>query len=124
MLATLSLLATFVACLGLLGLASFTTEQRTKEIDVRKVMGGSVYDIVRLFTGEFGRLVIVANVIAWPVAYFTMRRWLDGFAYRIDLSVLFFVGGAVVALAVAVATVAAIAARAAATSPIHALRYE
>src|SRR5690606_16182427 len=100
----------FVACLGLLGLASFTTELRTKEIGVRKVMGGSVYDIVRLFTAEFGRLVLVANLIAWPLAYFLMRRWLDGFAYRIDLNVLLFVAGALLALAVAMATVATVAA--------------
>lgn len=124
MLAAFSALAIFVACLGLLGLASFSTEQRTKEIGVRKVMGGSVYDIVKLFTGEVGRLVIVATVIAWPMAYFVMRRWLDGFAYRIELGVTFFVTATLVALAVAVATVGVIAARAAATNPIRSLRYE
>ena len=124
MLASFSLLAIFVACLGLLGLASFAAEQRTKEIGVRKVMGGSVYDIVKLFATDIGRLVIVANVVAWPVAYVLMRRWLDGFAYRIDLSVLFFVGGTAVALGVAIATVAAVTARAAAASPVRSLRYE
>jgi len=124
MFATFSMLAIFVACLGLLGLASFATEQRTKEIGVRKVMGGSVYDIVKLFTGEVSRLVIVATVIAWPVAYFLMRRWLDGFAYRIELGVSFFAAATLVALAVAVATVGAIAARAAAANPIRSLRYE
>ena len=87
-------------------------------------MGGSVYDIVRLFAADVSRLVIVANVAAWPVAYVLMRRWLDGFAYRIDLSLLFFIAGTLVALGVAIATVAAVTARAAATSPIHALRYE
>src|SRR5690606_14565614 len=111
-------------CLGLLGLASFAAEQRTKEIGVRKVMGGSVYDIVKLFATDIGRLVIVANVVAWPVAYVLMRRWLDGFAYRIDLSVLFFVGGTAVALGVAIATVAAVTACAAAASPVRSLRYE
>jgi putative ABC transport system permease protein len=124
MLATFSLLAIFVACLGLLGLASFTTERRTKEIGVRKVMGGTVYDIVRLFAGEFSRLVIVANVIAWPLAYFLMRRWLDNFAYRIDLSVVVFLGAAAAALAVALVTVGTIAGRAAGANPVHALRYE
>jgi putative ABC transport system permease protein len=124
MLATFSALAIFVACLGLLGLASFTTEQRTKEIGVRKVMGGTVYDIVRLFAGEFSRLVVIANVIAWPLAYFLMRRWLDNFAYRIDLNVVVFVGAAAAALAVAVVTVGTIAGRAAGANPVHALRYE
>jgi putative ABC transport system permease protein len=119
-----SLLAIFVACLGLFGLASFTTERRTKEIGVRKVMGGSVWDIVRLFTTEFSKLVLLANFIAWPIAYFAMQRWLASYAYRIDMSVLVYAAGTLVAFAVAWATVGTVAARAANTKPIHALRYE
>jgi putative ABC transport system permease protein len=119
-----SALAILIACLGLVGLASFTAEQRTKEIGVRKVMGGTVYDIVRLFTGEFSRLVLIANLIAWPAAYFLMRRWLEGFAYRIDLDPLVFFGSAALALAVTLLTVGVIAARAAGTKPIRSLRYE
>jgi putative ABC transport system permease protein len=119
-----SALAILIACLGLVGLASFATEQRTKEIGVRKVMGGTVLDIVRLFSGEFSRLVLLANLIAWPAAYFLMRRWLESFAYRIDLDPLVFVGSALLALAVTLLTVGAIAARAAATKPIQSLRYE
>jgi putative ABC transport system permease protein len=124
MLTFFSLLAIFVACLGLLGLASFTTEQRTKEIGVRKVMGATVLDIVRLFTGEFSRLVLVANLIAWPAAYFLMQRWLANFAYRIDMSVLVFAGSAVFALVVALLTVGLVSAYAASVNPVHSLRYE
>src|SRR5690606_9309966 len=98
-------LAILIACLGLVGLASFAAEQRTKEIGVRKVMGGTVLDIVRLFAGEFSRLVLLANLIAWPVVYFAMQRWLSSFAYRIDQSPIIFVGSAVLALIVALLTV-------------------
>jgi putative ABC transport system permease protein len=119
-----SALAIFIACFGLFGLASFATEQRTKEIGIRKVVGGTALDIVRLFTGEIGRLVLIANVVAWPVAYVLMRRWLENFAYRIDMNVLSFAGSGLLALVVALLTVGAIAARAAATKPIHSLRYE
>jgi putative ABC transport system permease protein len=119
-----SALAILIACLGLVGLASFATEQRTKEIGVRKVMGGTVLDIVRLFTGEFSKLVLLANLIAWPAAYFLMQRWLDNFAYRIDMSFAVFAGSALIALVVALLTVGAIAARAARANPIRSLRYE
>jgi putative ABC transport system permease protein len=87
-------------------------------------MGGSVANIVRLFTVEFSKLVLIANIVAWPAAYFFMRRWLDSFAYRIDLDPLVFVGSALLALVVTVLTVGTIAARAAATNPIRSLRYE
>ncbi len=117
-------LAIFVACLGLLGLAWFSTERRTKEIGIRKTLGGTVWDVVRLFTAEFSRLVLLANLVAWPVAYFVMQRWLQGFAYRIDLGVTLFIGSALVALAVALLTVGGVAARAASAKPLNALRYE
>jgi putative ABC transport system permease protein len=124
MLAAFSLLAIFIACLGLLGLASFATERRTKEIGVRKIMGATVADVVRLFSGEFGRLVLLANVIAWPIAWLLMQRWLEGFAYRIDISVLVFAGAGLLALAAACLTVGTVAARAAAANPGGSLRYE
>jgi putative ABC transport system permease protein len=117
-------LAIGVACLGLFGLASFTTERRTKEIGIRKTLGGSVVDVVGLLTSEFSRLVLLANVVAWPVAYLVMRRWLADFAYRIDFSPLIFVGCALVAFAIAWLTVAGIALRAASAKPLHSLRYE
>jgi putative ABC transport system permease protein len=119
-----SLLAIFIASLGLFGLASFTTEQRTKEIGVRKVMGGSVADIVRLLTWDFSKLVLLANLIAWPVAYFVMNRWLADFAYRININIFVFLGAAAIALFVAWLTVGGLAARAASARPIEALRYE
>ena len=117
-------LAIFVACLGLFGLASFTTERRTKEIGIRKTLGGSAVDVVTLLTSEFSRLVLLSNVVAWPIAYLAMRRWLADFAYRIDLSPLVFAGGALVTFAIAWLTVAGIALRAASAKPLHSLRYE
>jgi putative ABC transport system permease protein len=124
MLATFSLLAIFVACLGLAGLASFATERRTKEIGIRKVLGSSVLDVVVLLGGEFGRLVLAANLIAWPLAYYSMQRWLAGFAYRVDMPLWAYVASALAAFAIAWLTVGAIAARAASVKPLHSLRYE
>jgi putative ABC transport system permease protein len=119
-----SLLAAAIACLGLYGLASFSTTRRTKEIGIRKTLGASVPEIVRLFAIEFGALVLLANVIAWPVAYFAMQRWLSGFAYRIELGPFVFVASGVLALAVAVLTVALVATRAARAKPVVTLRCE
>jgi putative ABC transport system permease protein len=117
-------LAIGVACLGLFGLASFTTERRTKEIGIRKAIGGGVLDIVLLLSGSFGRLVLAANVIAWPIAYLAMQQWLAGFAYRIDMRVWSYAGSAALTFAVAWLTVAAVAARAASGKPVNALRCE
>jgi putative ABC transport system permease protein len=119
-----ALLAVFIACLGLFGLASFATEQRTKEIGIRKAIGGTAVDIVRLFTRELTTLVLVANLIAWPIAYVFMRRWLDNFAYRIDMGVLVYAAAALAAFAIAWLTVGAVATRAAVAKPVHSLRYE
>jgi putative ABC transport system permease protein len=116
--------AIFIACLGLFGLASFMAERRTKEIGIRKVLGASIPSIVALLSKEFTYLVLVANVIAWPVAYFAMRSWLDDFAYRIDLGPGVFVLGGVLALMVAWLTVSYQAIRAAMANPVEALRYE
>lgn len=119
-----SLLAILIACLGLYGLAAFTTEQRTKEIGIRKVMGGSVKDIVMLLTRDFSKLVVLANVLAWPAAWYLMSRWLENFAYRIDISPLTFISAALIALVIAWVTVGGLAARAAWAKPALALRYE
>jgi len=124
MLTLFSLLAILIACLGLFGLASFATARRTKEIGIRKALGASVADIVWLFTIEFSRLALLANLVAWPVAYAFMQRWLAGFAYRIELNALVFVVSGALALVVAAATVAAVASRAARAKPVVALRYE
>lgn len=124
LLTMLSLLAVAIASLGLYGLASFSTVRRTKEIGIRKTLGASVPGIVRLFAAEFGVLVLLANVIAWPVAYFAMQRWLAGFSYRIDLEPLAFVASTALALGVALFTVALVASRAARAKPVATLRYE
>jgi putative ABC transport system permease protein len=122
--AAFALLAVIVACLGLFGLASFTAERRTKEIGIRKVLGARTRDIIRLLVWQFSKPVIVANVIAWPVAWWVMRGWLNHFDTRIGLGPSPFLLAGGVALAIAIATVAGHAFRVARANPIHALRYE
>ncbi len=124
MFAAFSGLAILIACLGLFGLASFTAERRTKEIGLRKVLGASVMDIVRLLVWQFSKPVLVANLIAWPVAWYCMDQWLNGFSFRIDLNPLLFVSAGAVALLIAWATVGLHAARVAQAKPVTALRYE
>ena len=117
-------MAILLACMGLFGLAAFTVEQRVKEIGVRKVLGASVSNIVILVSRTFAIMVLIANLFAWPVAYFAMRNWLDGFAYRTDLSWWIFVLSGAVALAIALFTVSFHALRAALSNPVEALRHE
>ncbi|HYD37583.1 MAG TPA: ABC transporter permease [Allosphingosinicella sp.] len=119
-----ALLAVVVACLGLFGLAAFTAERRTKEIGIRKVLGARSRDIVRLLAWQFSKPVIIANLIAWPVAWWVMRDWLNGFDARIDLGPTPFLVAGLLALAIAVATIAGHALKVARSNPIHALRYE
>ncbi len=124
MLGVFSLLAIFVACLGLFGLAAFMVQSRTKEIGVRKVLGASTPHLVMLLSREFMLLILLANLIAWPIAYYLMRDWLSGFAYQTDLNALPFVASAIMALIIAFGTVSMQAIRAARSNPIDALRYE
>ena len=119
-----ALLAVIVACLGLFGLAAFTAERRTKEIGIRKVLGARTRDIVRLLAWQFSKPVIVANLIAWPVAWWAMREWLDTFDARIDLGPAPFVLAGLLALAIAIGTIAGHAFKVARANPINALRYE
>ena len=121
-----SAFAIFVATLGLFGLASFTTERRTKEIGIRKVMGASVSNIVVLLTSDFTKLVLLANVIAWPVAYYFMNQWLNRFVYKAPFAewAWMFVAAALIAVAAAWITIATQAGRAATARPVLALRYE
>ena len=119
-----SILAVFIACLGLFGLASFTAEQRTKEIGIRKVLGASPPQITLMLCKEFFFLVLLANIISWPVAYFIMRNWLQDFAYRTGLGVLMFVMTMVLALVIALLTVSFQAVKAAVANPVDALKYE
>ena len=122
--AAFSLLAVLIGCLGLFGLAAFTAERRTKEIGIRKVLGASTRDIVRLLVWQFSRPVILANIIAWPVAWWLMRDWLNKFDERITLGPTPFVFAGLLALVIAIATVVGHAIRIARSNPIHALRYE
>jgi putative ABC transport system permease protein len=129
MFAGFAVLAILIACLGLYGLAAFSAQRRTKEIGMRKVLGASVLDIVRLLVWQFSRPVLLANLIAWPCAFFLMRRWLAGFRYAIDLTsplllVGVFGGAAVLALAIAWLTTAGHAYHVARANPGRALRAE
>lgn len=126
MLAVFSLLAVAVACLGLFGLASFTAERRTKEIGIRKVMGAGVVDIVRLLIWQFSKPVLLANLLAWPVAIYALNDWLQTFPYRVDSLWLLpscLVAG-LIAMSIAWLTVGGNAARVARANPVKALRYE
>ena len=117
-------IAIFIACLGLFGLAAFSTERRTREIGLRKTFGASTGNIVWLLIRQFSVPVLIANAIAWPVAWYYLHGWLNGFAYRITLSPLYFVAAGAAALAIAWATVFVHAWRVAHANPIHALRTE
>ena len=117
-------MAIFIACLGLFGLISFSVQQRTKEIGIRKVLGASVPQVVVLLSREFMILFGIAILVAWPVAWYFMDKWLQDFAYRIELGPGLFVLGAVLALIIALLTVSFQAVKAATTNPIEALRYE
>jgi putative ABC transport system permease protein len=124
MFAGFALLAIVIAALGLYGLAAFAAERRTKEIGIRKVFGARVRDIVRLLAWQFSKPVIVANLIAWPAAWWVMRDWLNGFDSRIALGPGPFVLAGGLALAIALGTIAGHAIRVARANPIQALRYE
>jgi len=119
-----SFLAIFIACLGLFGLASFIADQKTKEIGIRKVLGASVPGIVKVLNKRFVKWVLIANFTAWPIAWFMMNKWLQNFAYRIELSWWMFILAAVLALLVALITVSFQTVKAALKNPIDSLRYE
>jgi ABC-type antimicrobial peptide transport system permease subunit len=117
-------LAIFISCLGLFGLASFAIEQRTKEIGIRKVLGATISNILLLLTKDFIKWVLIANIIAWPVAYYAMSRWLQNFAYRTNIGLITFIISALLALIIALLTISYQAIKAAYANPIEALRYE
>ena len=122
--AVLAGLAIFIACIGLFALAAFTTERRTKEIGVRKAMGASTFDVVKLLLWQFTQPVLWANLIAWPAAWWAMNTWLHGFAYRVDLPPWLFLLATAAAVAIAWATVSTHAFLVAQAKPVLALRYE
>ncbi len=124
MLLAFALLAITISCLGLLGLATFMISRRTKEIGIRKVLGASVANITALLSRDFVKLVLLANVIAWPVAWWAMDKWLQNFAYRVEISWWVFLLAGGLALLVALVTVSIQAVRAAIRNPVESLRYE
>jgi putative ABC transport system permease protein len=121
-----TIIAIFIACLGLLGLASYTAEQRTKEIGIRKVLGASIDNILFKLSVEFMRWVLIANVIAWPIGWILMDAWLDNFAYRINWYEFIWVFpiATVISFVISLLTVTSQSLRAATTNPVNALKYE
>jgi putative ABC transport system permease protein len=124
LLVSFCLLTVFVAGLGIFGLASYSVEQRTKEIGIRKVLGSSSLGIVSLLTKSYTRWVLAANLIAWPAAYYAASRWLQGFAYRTSIGVEPFLIAGGLTLAAALISVIFQTLRAASSNPADALRYE
>jgi len=119
-----SILALLISCMGIFGLASFTAEQRTKEIGIRKVLGASVQGIIYLLSKGFVKWVLVANIIAWPLAYFVMNKWLANFAYRINIGLWIFALSGILTLLIALLTVGYQSVKTAFANPIDSLRYE
>ena len=119
-----NLLAIFIACLGIFGLATYTAERRTKEIGIRKVLGASVSGIISLLSWNFTKWVLIANIIAWPIAYFGMTKWLQNFTYRINLEWWTFVLAGFLTLLIALMTVTYHSIKAALANPVKSLRYE
>lgn len=119
-----SFLAIFISSLGMFGLASYMSEQRIKEIGIRKVLGAKVSGLVYLFSKGFLWKVIIANIIAWPAAYFSMFYWLRNFAYRIDISLVIFIFSALIAIAIALLCISYQTIKAATANPVDSLRYE
>jgi len=120
----IAVLAVFLASLGLFGLASFMIEQRTKEIGIRKILGASVSKLFVALSKDFAYCVLIANIIAWPVGYYFVSRWLQNFAYRIDIGYGVFLMAAVTAMGIALLTVSFQALKAAVANPVEVLRNE
>jgi putative ABC transport system permease protein len=119
-----SIFSLLIACLGLFGLTSLAVAKRTKEVGIRKVLGASVSRIVGMFAGSFFKLVLVANLAAWPVAYLMMRRWLQDFAYHAGLTPVTFILAGALSLGIALLAVGLQAVKAALANPVETLRYE
>lgn len=124
LLSVLSILAIIISCVGILGLVSFTAEQKSKEIGVRKVLGASVSNIVFMLGKEFLKWVLIANIIIWPIAYYLLEEWLSTFAYRIGLNYLVFFAGLIISLVITIGTVSYHSIKAANANPVESLKYE
>ena len=120
----LTILAIIISAMGLYGLASYTAEQRTKEIGIRKVLGASVGQIMNMLTKDFMKLVFIANIFAWPITYLLAKNWLSNFSYQIDMPLLPFILATLLALIIALITVSTQAYQAANSDPVDALKYE
>jgi putative ABC transport system permease protein len=120
----LTILALIIASLGLVGLTAFLAEQKTKEIGIRRALGATVGNVIKLLSNEFIRLIIIASLIAWPVAWFFTHHWLQNFYKRINISWLLFLLAAIIALVLALAITSYRAIRASARNPADTLRYE
>jgi putative ABC transport system permease protein len=120
----MTLLAVFIACLGLFGLASFSTRKRTKEIGMRKVLGASMTDIVALLSRDFVKLVLTANLLTWPVAWWLMHSWLQSFPYRVSLNLWVFLLAGAAVLGATLLTVSYQTLKTALADPVDSLRYE
>ncbi|MFP4025315.1 MAG: ABC transporter permease [Thiohalospira sp.] len=119
-----TIFAVFISCLGIFGLASFMAEQKTKEIGIRKVLGATVPSIIKMFSNEFIKLVIIANILAWPIAWFAMNKWLESFAYHTKITWWMFALAAILSLSVVIATISYQSYKAAIKNPATSLRYE
>jgi putative ABC transport system permease protein len=117
-------IAIFISCLGLFGLASFMADRRTKEVGIRKTNGASTSSILRLLSIDFTKWVLLANIIAWPLTWLAMRKWLESFAYRVDIPLWIFLVAGIIAFIIAIATVSYHAVRASHQNPSMSLRYE
>ena len=117
-------IAIIVSCMGLFGLATFTAEQKTKEVGIRKVLGASVTSITGMLSGQFALWVLLANIIAWPVSYYILNNWLQDFVYRIDLTIWPFLLAGIIALLIAVITISFQLIKAAIANPVDSLKYE
>jgi len=121
---TFAVFAIFIACLGLFGLVTYAAEQRTKEIGVRKVLGASVSGIVTMLSKDFAKLILIASLIAFPIAWWSMHKWLQSFAYRITISWWVFIVAATTATVIAMITISFQAIKAAIANPVKSLRTE
>jgi len=119
-----SVLAILISCLGLFGLAAYMTEKRTKEVGIRKVLGASTWRIMMQLSNEFSKWVLAANIVAWPLAYYFMNRWLQTFAYRTTIGPGIFLISGLAALVIALLTVGYQSVKAARANPVECLRYE
>jgi putative ABC transport system permease protein len=124
MVAIMAGLAILISCLGLFGLASFSAEKRTKEIGIRKILGASIKDVVFLLSKHFIGLVLIANLIAWPLAWLALHRWIQDYAYRIPISWWVFALAGLAALLIALGTVSSLTIKAAMSNPVKSLRTE